>query len=86
MRHSRDASHGSDTGLRARIVSAARITPACKRDRCCGAGWIALTGYGQAHDRVLAKAAGFQHYFVKPVDMTALQRVLAEVAPTVHAS
>jgi CheY-like chemotaxis protein len=43
--------------------------------------YIALTGYGQAHDRVLAKAAGFQHYFVKPVDMTALRRALSEVAP-----
>jgi PAS domain S-box-containing protein len=49
------------------------------------AAYIALTGYGQAHDRVLAKAAGFQHYFVKPIDMTALQRVLSEVAPAVHA-
>jgi hypothetical protein len=45
------------------------------------ATFIALTGYGQAHDRVLAKAAGFQHYFVKPIDMTALRRVLAEAAP-----
>jgi CheY-like chemotaxis protein len=51
-----------------------------------GATYIALTGYGQAHDRVRAKAAGFQHYSVKPVDMTALQRVLPEAAPTVHAS
>ncbi len=42
--------------------------------------YIALTGYGQAHDRVLAKAAGFRHYFVKPVDMTALRRALAEAA------
>jgi CheY-like chemotaxis protein len=43
--------------------------------------YIALTGYGQAHDKVLAKAAGFRHYFVKPIDMTALQRALAEAAP-----
>ncbi|WP_168710033.1 PAS domain S-box protein [Massilia sp. Mn16-1_5] len=43
--------------------------------------FIALTGYGQAHDKVLAKAAGFQHYFVKPVDMTALRRALAEAVP-----
>ena len=42
--------------------------------------YIALTGYGQAHDRVLAKAAGFQHYFVKPVDMSALRRALTEAA------
>ncbi|TCS38026.1 PAS/PAC sensor hybrid histidine kinase [Paucimonas lemoignei] len=39
--------------------------------------YIALTGYGQAHDKILAKAAGFQHYFVKPVDMTSLRRVLS---------
>jgi PAS domain S-box-containing protein len=40
---------------------------------------IALTGYGQAHDRVLTKAAGFDHHFVKPIDIDALSRVLAEV-------
>jgi PAS domain S-box-containing protein len=45
------------------------------------ATYIALTGYGQAHDRVLAKAAGFDHYFMKPIDMSALQRALAEAAP-----
>jgi PAS domain S-box-containing protein len=39
--------------------------------------FVALTGYGQAHDKVLAKAAGFDHYFVKPMDMNALQKVLA---------
>ncbi|MES2901715.1 MAG: hybrid sensor histidine kinase/response regulator [Pseudomonadota bacterium] len=37
---------------------------------------IALTGYGQAHDRVLAKAAGFDHHFVKPVDWRDLAQVL----------
>jgi hypothetical protein len=47
--------------------------------------FIALTGYGQAHDKVLAKAAGFQHYFVKPIDMTALWRALAEAAPVAAA-
>ena len=45
------------------------------------AAYIALTGYGQAHDRVLAKAAGFDHYFVKPIDMSALHRALAAAAP-----
>ena len=38
---------------------------------------IALTGYGQAHDRVLARAAGFDHHFVKPVNMTMLDEALA---------
>jgi PAS domain S-box-containing protein len=45
------------------------------------AAYIALTGYGQAHDRVLAKAAGFDHYFVKPIDMSALHKALAAAAP-----
>jgi PAS domain S-box-containing protein len=44
------------------------------------ARYLALTGYGQAHDRTLARAAGFDHHFVKPVDITALQAVL-EAAP-----
>jgi PAS domain S-box-containing protein len=37
---------------------------------------IALTGYGQAHDRVLSKAAGFDHHFVKPVDSALLAELL----------
>jgi PAS domain S-box-containing protein len=41
-----------------------------------GARYLALTGYGQAHDRTLARAAGFDHHFVKPVDIAALQAVL----------
>jgi signal transduction histidine kinase/ActR/RegA family two-component response regulator len=40
------------------------------------ARYLALTGYGQAHDRTLARAAGFDHHFVKPVDIAALQAVL----------
>jgi CheY-like chemotaxis protein len=40
---------------------------------------VALTGYGQAHDRALAKAAGFDHYFVKPIDMTQLTALLAKL-------
>jgi CheY-like chemotaxis protein len=40
------------------------------------ARYLALTGYGQAHDRTLARAAGFDHHFVKPVDIAALQSVL----------
>jgi len=39
--------------------------------------FIALTGYGQAHDRELARAAGFDHHFVKPVDWQVLQEALA---------
>ncbi|HET7794255.1 MAG TPA: response regulator [Rhizobacter sp.] len=33
---------------------------------------LALTGYGQREDRLLADAAGFNHHFVKPADPSAL--------------
>ncbi len=49
------------------------------------ATYIALTGYGQAHDQVLAKAAGFDHYFMKPLDMNALTRALAAAPAAAHA-
>jgi PAS domain S-box-containing protein len=42
--------------------------------------FIALTGYGQEHDRLLSKAAGFNHHFVKPVDTLQLGSILATVA------
>jgi signal transduction histidine kinase len=38
---------------------------------------VAITGYGQEADRARTAAAGFDHHFVKPVDMTALLEVLA---------
>lgn len=41
---------------------------------------IALTGYGQAHDRVLTKSAGFDHHFVKPLDLDLLATVLHQVS------
>ena len=37
---------------------------------------VAVTGYGQAKDRERALEAGFVHHLVKPVDMTALVRIL----------
>lgn len=47
--------------------------------RTAGKVLIALTGYGQAHDRVLSKAAGFDYHFVKPIDTAQLSSVLASV-------
>jgi CheY-like chemotaxis protein len=41
--------------------------------------FIALTGYGQAQDRVLSKAAGFDHHFVKPVDPKDLAKIFAKL-------
>jgi signal transduction histidine kinase len=38
---------------------------------------VAITGYGQEADRARTAAAGFDHHFVKPVDMEALLQVLA---------
>jgi PAS domain S-box-containing protein len=38
---------------------------------------IALTGYGQLEDRQRAKTSGFDAHLVKPVEFSALQRVLA---------
>lgn len=47
---------------------------------------IALTGYGQAHDKESARAAGFDHHFVKPMDMEALDVILEEAAQSTVAS
>jgi PAS domain S-box-containing protein len=41
-----------------------------------GALFLALTGYGQAHDRVLSRSVGFAHHFVKPMDTEKLARIL----------
>lgn len=38
---------------------------------------IAISGYAQESDRVLAREAGFDHHFAKPVDFDALAALLA---------
>jgi two-component system, chemotaxis family, CheB/CheR fusion protein len=40
---------------------------------------IALTGYGQARDRALSQAAGFDAHLLKPVDPSALETVIREL-------
>ena len=40
---------------------------------------IALTGWGQDRDRELTHTAGFDHHLIKPVDLRALQSVLASL-------
>ena len=37
---------------------------------------IAVTGYGQEHDRADARAAGFDHHLTKPVTLDELLRVI----------
>ena len=39
---------------------------------------VAVTGYGQMHDRARASACGFHHHLVKPVEFGALQQLLRE--------
>jgi CheY-like chemotaxis protein len=39
---------------------------------------IALTGWGQEGDRERTRECGFDHHLTKPVDLAALQRLLAE--------
>lgn len=38
---------------------------------------VAVTGYGQDQDRAASRNAGFDHHLVKPVDMGALEAILA---------
>jgi two-component system, chemotaxis family, CheB/CheR fusion protein len=45
---------------------------------------IALTGYGQEHDRERAREAGFGAHLVKPADIDAVNRILASL-PSVSA-
>lgn len=42
-----------------------------------GALFIALTGYGQTHDRILSNSVGFDHHIVKPMDTEKLSALLA---------
>jgi CheY-like chemotaxis protein len=41
---------------------------------------VALSGFGSAQHRERAKAAGFDHHFVKPVDIPALRALLRQRA------
>jgi CheY-like chemotaxis protein len=45
-----------------------------------GAVLVALTGWGQEEDKRQAAEAGFDHHFTKPVDLAALERLLASRA------
>ncbi len=42
-----------------------------------GVRLVALTGWGQDSDRLRSKQAGFEHHLVKPIDLQALEAVLA---------
>jgi two-component system CheB/CheR fusion protein len=38
---------------------------------------VGVSGYGQPEDRYRARDAGFDHYFTKPVNLAALEKILA---------
>jgi two-component system CheB/CheR fusion protein len=49
-----------------------------RRPESAGAMIVAVTGYGQSEDRQRSAAAGFDHHLVKPVDPSAVERLLDE--------
>ena len=53
------------------IAASVRADPALKAIKI-----VAVTGYGQVHDRARTTAAGFDHHLTKPVEFGALQRLL----------
>lgn len=46
---------------------------------------VALTGWGQEADRQRGREAGFDHHLVKPAEITAIQALLAALAPAAAA-
>lgn len=52
------------------VVANLRADPALKDTTV-----IAVTGYGQMHDRARTAAAGFDHHLTKPVEFSALQKL-----------
>ncbi|MFT0175237.1 hypothetical protein ACLKMY_41505, partial [Paraburkholderia mimosarum] len=47
---------------------------------------IAITGYGQADDRLRAQSAGFDYHFVKPVNVEGLLTLLSSLTGRGQAS
>jgi PAS domain S-box-containing protein len=53
------------------IAASLRADPAMKHITI-----VAVTGYGQVHDRTRTAAVGFDHHLTKPVEFSALQQLL----------
>jgi PAS domain S-box-containing protein len=54
------------------IAASLRADPAMKAITI-----VAITGYGQVHDRTRTAAVGFDHHLTKPVEFTTLQELLS---------
>jgi CheY-like chemotaxis protein len=53
------------------------VAAALRQNGLAGASLVAVTGYGRKDDISRSRQAGFDHHLVKPVDLTAIQRVTA---------
>jgi DNA-binding response OmpR family regulator len=62
------------------VVNGFEVATSLRERRKEGLAIVAITGYGRSSDRVRAKEAGFDHFFVKPVDPECLTQFLAKVA------
>jgi len=40
---------------------------------------VAVTGWGQEEDKRRARESGFDHHLTKPVDIAALEKILAQI-------
>jgi signal transduction histidine kinase/CheY-like chemotaxis protein len=55
-----------------------------RHQELAGARIVALTGWGQAEDRLRTAEAGFDQHLTKPADPAQIQRILEDVASRVH--
>lgn len=61
-------------------MSGYEVAKAIRRDALLGAvRVVALTGYGQPDDRKRAAEAGFDDHLIKPIDLEALEQLLARL-------
>ena len=58
------------------VAKALRLVP-----RLASVTLVALTGWGGEQDRALSREAGFNHHFIKPVDMHIIETLLSQVVP-----
>ena len=62
------------------------LAAACARPLAGPVRLVALTGYGQQHDRERSREAGFDAHLVKPVDARRLLEVVGGAAAPVGAA
>ncbi|HUZ92815.1 MAG TPA: ATP-binding protein [Candidatus Paceibacterota bacterium] len=63
-------------------VSGYDVARIAKEDMRSTATLIALTGYGQEHDKAKAREAGFDYHLTKPVSFAEIENIIKTVPPT----